>query len=111
MSGKNRKNKMLFASLARIFKKEIIHMLRNPAVFMIAFVFPFFEFLLLGFILDLNAKQISTVVYDLNHTQESRMLLDQFTNTNTFHIISHVYSDQELYKLIVSGKAKIGIKI
>lgn len=104
-------NRLFFATLKSIFKKELIHISRNPVVLTFALVAPIFEILLLGYILDINVKQVDTAVYDMASTQESRQLLKQFTNTNTFRIKYYANSDTELYDLMKKGEIKIGIKI
>jgi ABC-type multidrug transport system permease subunit len=54
---------------------------------------------------------VPTVVLDLNRDAESRQLVKEFTNTRYFKLIREVHSDQELQSTIVSGQAKVGIKI
>src|SRR5262249_53246657 len=44
-------------------------------------------------------------------TQESRQLLQSFTNTDDFTIVEEVYSDAALSQAIVAGRARVGIKI
>ncbi|KAF0250582.1 MAG: hypothetical protein FD167_9 [bacterium] len=103
--------RLLFATFRSIAKKELYHILRDPSVFSLALVFPLIEFFLLGYVLDINVKRVNTVVYDLSNTQESRRLIERFINTDVFHIVEWVNSDGQLRQAIVSGKAKVGIKI
>lgn len=104
-------NSLLFKHLWAVLKKEILHLLRNPAVITISFLFPIIEALFLGYLLDINVRQINTVIYDVADTQASRQVVEAFVNTNDFKIIKRVSSDKELYQSIVSGKAKAAIKI
>src|SRR5690349_10765269 len=64
-----------------------------------------------GFGADTNIRQINTVVFDAASTQQSRELLDRFRNSDTFRIIRYVQNDRDLNDAIVSGKARVGVKI
>jgi ABC transporter DrrB family efflux protein len=101
---------MMFRGLWAILKKEIIHIKRDPATRFI-FAIPLVELLLFGYAIDTDVKHVPTVAFDLNHSAESRQLLKEFENTRYFKIVREVNSDQELHAAIVSGQAKVGIKI
>src|SRR5690349_1969216 len=64
-----------------------------------------------GFGADTNIRQINTVVFDAASTQQSRELLDRFRNSDTFRIIRYVQNDRDLNDAIISGKARVGVKI
>lgn len=100
----------MFRGLWAIFKKEIIHIKRDPATRFI-FAIPIVELLLFGYAIDTDVKHVPTVVFDLNRGAESRQLLKEFENTRYFKIVKEVDSDRELHATIVSGQAKVGIKI
>ena len=100
----------MFRGLWAILKKEIIHIKCDPATRFI-FAIPLVELLLFGYAIDTDVKHVPTVVFDLNRGAESRQLLKEFENTRYFKIIKEVDSDRELNDAIVSGQAKIGIKI
>jgi ABC-2 type transport system permease protein len=104
-------NRLFWTSLTAIFKKEIIHIRRNPATLTFALLFPILELLLLGFILDVNVKQIKTVVYDLSNTQDSKKLIEQFVSTYDFNIVEVVNNDEAFYQSVKDGRAKVGLKI
>src|SRR5438067_6535465 len=66
---------------------------------------------LLGYGIDTNIRQINTVVFNADGRRESRELLDRLKNSDTFHINRYVQSDRDLNDMIVSGRARVGIKI
>jgi ABC-2 type transport system permease protein len=104
----------LAASLQRtasVGRKEMLHVLRDPATLFFALFIPIIELLMLGYAIDTNVRHVATVVYDQAQTQESRQLLDGFTNSEDFKIVGRVYSDPELKEAIVAGRARVGIKI
>jgi len=112
MYSKNHKNRSFhLASIRAIFKKEILYLMRNPPVVTFAILFPMLELFIFGYCLDINVRQVNTVIYDLAKTQDSSRLIDKYVSTNDFRIIKMVTSDDELYDMLVSGKAKVGIKI
>jgi ABC-type multidrug transport system permease subunit len=101
---------MMFRGLWAILGKEIIHIKRDPATRFVLAI-PVIELLVFGYAIDTDVKHVPTVVLDLNRDAESRQLVKEFTNTRYFKLIREVHSDQELQSTIVSGQAKVGIKI
>ena len=93
-----------------IFRKEIMQMLRDRGTLMFAFAVPVFELILFG-VIDMNPKDIPTVIFDQSRTQESRRLLDQFTNTSYLKIGREARSHAQLERDIVAGRAQVGIEI
>ena len=100
----------MFRGLWAILTKEIIHIRRDPATRFVLAI-PLVELLLFGYAIDTNVKNVSTVVFDLDRDAESRELIKEFENTRYFRVVGEVHSDEELRNAIVSGRAKVGIKI
>jgi drug efflux transport system permease protein/drug efflux transport system ATP-binding protein len=100
----------MFRGLWAILTKEIIHIRRDPATRFVLAI-PLIELLLFGYAIDTDVKNVPTVVFDLNRDAESRELVKEFENTRYFRIVGDVHSDEELRTAIVSGRAKVGIKI
>jgi len=100
----------MFRGLWPVMRKEILHIRRDPATRFI-FTIPLLELLLFGYAIEMDVKNISTVVFDLDQQKESRELIKEFESTRYFRVTGRVYSDQELERAIVSGRAKVGIKI
>jgi ABC-2 type transport system permease protein len=95
-----------------VARKEFLHIFRDPATLFFALFIPVLELFMLGYAIDTNVRQVSTVVLDEAKTQESRELLQQLESSDTFRILDYpVYNDLELTRAIVAGKARIGIKI
>lgn len=100
----------MFRGLWAILKKEIIHIKRDPATRFVLAI-PLIELLIFGYAIDTDVKYVNTVVFDLNRDAASRQLVKEFENTRSFKIVGEVHSDRELQSAIVSGRAKVGIKI
>src|SRR3989338_10838109 len=100
----------MFRGLWAVMRKEILQIRRDPAARFI-FTVPLLELLLFGYAIEMDVKNISTVVFDLCQQKESRELIKKFENTRYFRVTERVFSDRELERAIVSGRAKAGIKI
>jgi ABC-2 type transport system permease protein len=93
-----------------MFRKELTQMLRDRGTLFFAIAVPVFELILFG-VIDMNAKNIPTVIFDLSHSQESRRLIEQFGNTSYLRVMKIVNSRAELQHQIVAGHAQVAIEI
>ena len=100
-----------FRGFGAVFYKETLHVRRDFATLFFSLIIPLLQMFLLGFGIDTNVRQVNTVVYNADGRRESRELLDRLRNSDTFHVIRYVNTDQELNDAIVSGKCRVGIKI
>jgi ABC transporter DrrB family efflux protein len=101
----------MFRGFLSIAYKEALQIRRDPFTLFITLVLPMFQLLLFGYAIDTTVKDIKTAVYNLDNRRESRELIDSFVNTEFFKITRRAFSDEELNRLITSGKVKVGIKI
>ena len=93
-----------------VFRKELTQMLRDRTTLMFALAVPVFELILFGLI-DMNAKNIPTIVFDQSRTQESRRLVEQFEATNLMRVTRRVLSRHAMQQAIIAGDAQVGIEI
>jgi ABC-2 type transport system permease protein len=93
-----------------VFRKELTQMMRDRATVMFALLVPVFELILFG-VIDMNAKNIPTVVFDQSRTQESRRLVEQFGATGYLRVLGHAQSRADLQQSIVAGRAKVAVEI
>jgi len=100
-----------FRGFGAVFYKEVLHVQRDFATLFFSLIIPILQMVLLGFGIDTNIRQINTVVYNADNRRQSREFLDRLKNSDTFHIIRYVESDKALNDAIVSGDARVGIKI
>ena len=100
-----------FSSFTSVLVKEFLHIKRDPFTLIITIIIPVFQLMVFGYAIDMDVKDIPTVVYDCDRTQESREFLQSMANTRYFHIKEYVLSDHELHQAIVSGRARVGIKV
>jgi drug efflux transport system permease protein len=100
-----------FTGLIPVLRKEAIHIRRDPMALFFTILIPTVELFLIGYAINTNVRDIPTAVYDAARTQESRRLIDRFVNSDDFEIVRYVASDEELNREIVSGRARVGVKI
>jgi len=101
----------MFRGFRAIIYKEFIHMRRDPITIFVALVIPVIQLIIFGYAVDMDVKNIATVICDQDRTVESRALPSRFENTGYFRIIYEVENPDVLYDKLRSGEAKIGIII
>lgn len=101
----------LFRGFTAILYKEFIVVLRDPLTLFFLFFPPVIEMIAFGYALDNDVKNMATYVFDEDRTMESRALIDQFVNTQTFRVVGEVQSLDALTEAIRRGKAYVGIQI
>src|SRR5438552_5524196 len=94
-----------------VARKEVLHLLRDPATLFFALFIPVLELFMLGYAIDMNVRNVRTVILDQARTQESRALLRAFETSEDFEVVRSVATDDALYEAIVKGDAHVGIKI
>lgn len=101
----------LFRGFGAILYKEFIVVLRDPFTLFFMFFPPLIEMIAFGYALDNDVKHMAMVVLDEDRTVESRKLVDNFENTQTFRFVGEVHSVEELSQAIRTGKAYVGLQI
>jgi ABC-2 type transport system permease protein len=94
-----------------IARKELLHILRDPATLFFALFIPVLQLFMLGYAIDTNVRNVRTVVLDQANTLDSRALIQRFENSTSFKVVASVRTDEELTHAIVTGQARVGIKI
>src|SRR6476660_10567123 len=100
-----------FRGFGAILYKEFLVVLRDPLTLFFMFFPPVVEMIAFGYALDTDVKHMATLVLNEDRTTESRQLIDQFVNSQTFRVVGEVHSVAELSAAIRQGKAYVGIQI
>ena len=100
-----------FRGFTAILYKEFLVVLRDPFTLFFMMFPPLVEMIAFGYALDTDVKNMATIVFDEDRTEESRALVKQFENTGTFKVVGDAQSVTELAELIRRGKAYVGIQI
>jgi len=94
-----------------LINKEILHMLRDPRTLVFLFIMPILQLVLLGYATNTDVKNIPTVVFYQDNSQQSRSLLDAFRSTGYFSLNYAAYNLTDVNNLIEGGKVKVAIVI
>src|SRR3954452_13615282 len=100
-----------FRGLSAILFKEFIIVWRDPMTLFFMLFPPLIEMIAFGYALDTDVRHMATVVLNEDRTVESRQFIDRFVNTETFRVVSEVYSVDQMASQIRSGRAYAGIQI
>lgn len=99
------------AGFVAVFLKELSHIRRERSTLFFAFVVPVLQTFIFGIAIDTQIEDIPTVVYDLDGRTSARELADTFENSRTFHIVGRVHREDAFHQALISGEAKVGLKI
>lgn len=103
--------KRIFRGFGAVLYKEFIVMFRDPATLFFMFFPPLIQIVAFGFALDMDVKHMPMLVLNEDRTQESRRLIEQFANTETFLVKGEASSIDELAADLREGKAYVGLHI
>jgi ABC-2 type transport system permease protein len=101
----------MFERIKHMLIKEFIQILRDPKLKIVIFVIPTLQVLAFGYAVNLDVKNISTAVYDLDHTQASRELIARFMESGYFEIKEYVNNESRGRDLIDQGKAQVMLRL
>jgi ABC-2 type transport system permease protein len=94
-----------------IFRKELIHIRRDPISLLQIILLPVVLMLLYGFALTFDIKNVTLAVYDQERSQLSGDLVQRFRGTEYFKLVRFARSYEELQDLITSRKVQVGLII
>ena len=89
--------------------KEFRQVLRDPRMKVTIFVAPIIQILIFGYAATTDVKNISTAIYDLDNTPQSRDVARAFTNSEYFNANHYINSDEQLKTLINNSTVNAAI--
>ncbi|MBW1990723.1 MAG: ABC transporter permease [Deltaproteobacteria bacterium] len=94
-----------------VFRKELIHIKRDPASLAQAILLPVMLLLLYGYALTFDIKQVPTAVLDREGSQLSRDFLQKFAASRYFKVTRQVSSYTQIATLIDSRQVWLALVI
>jgi ABC-2 type transport system permease protein len=94
-----------------MFEKEFRHILRDSRSLIMALFLPLFQMLLFGYALNLDVDRIPTLVFDNDHSADSRALIERFHASRFFEIEGFTNGYGQIEKEIDKSKILLGIVI
>jgi ABC-2 type transport system permease protein len=101
----------MLARLKQMLIKEFIQVFRDKRTRFVLFGPPIIQMLVFGYAATFEIHHVSTVVLDLDHSQESRDLISRFTSSPYFDVQRQLTDYRQLGDLIDQGKATVGLEI
>ena len=102
---------MNFRRTKAVTRKEFIHVMRDSRSLAMALAVPFLLLLLFGYALSLDVDNIPTIIYDQDHTPQSRDLINLFAGNRYFQVLGYVDRYEDIESKINSGDCLIGVVI
>ena len=102
---------MNFRRLRAIARKEVLHIVRDPRSLASALLTPLIMLLIFGYALSLVVDRIPTIVYDLDHTPQSRELVREFRGSRYFQIVEETQSYGPVEKAMDARRALLAVVI
>lgn len=99
------------AHLLPIIRKEFIHIIRDPRTLAVMFLMPLLQLILLGYAATSDVRNVPLAVYDQSRTPQSRRLVEAFVASGQFAVTQVATSEQDLARLVDSGRAQAGLII
>lgn len=94
-----------------IFKKEFLHVVRDPRTLIVTLVMPVLLLLLFGYALTFDIKNISLGVHDTDKTVLSRGLVERFRASGKFEFLGSIESMDAINGRLKDGTIKMAIII
>jgi ABC-2 type transport system permease protein len=101
----------MFTRIYHILIKEFIQLWRDKWGRFRLIVPPVVQLLLFGYAATFEVYHVSTVVLDLDHSQESRELVARFTSSNRLNIVRRAQSQNEVDAMIDRSDATVALII
>jgi len=102
---------MWSSRLRSLIRKEFIQILRDPRTLVLVLVIPIMQLILLGYAATTDVREVPLAVFDQDRSPQARQLLDAYKAADYFKVDFDVNSQEELYSLIDSGEARVGLII
>ena len=92
--------KMLWA----IFKKELIHIIKDPSTLFIILIWPVIMLLFFGYAITLEMRSVNLLINDRSHSRYSRDLISHISAGKFFNIKTADVSEADINTLFKQGK-------
>jgi ABC-2 type transport system permease protein len=92
-----------------VFRKELIHIRRDPRSLILIILLPIILLALYGYALTFDIKHVATVVYDQERSQVSHDFIKNFEGTSYFDVKGYVNSYEEIDRLFNSRQVELAL--
>jgi ABC-2 type transport system permease protein len=92
-----------------IFRKELIHIRRDPRSLILIILLPIIMLLIYGYALTFDVKHVATIIYDQEQSQITRDFIKKFQGTEYFEVMGFVSGYQEIDRLLTRREAQLAL--
>ncbi|MCX8126399.1 MAG: ABC transporter permease [Dehalococcoidia bacterium] len=97
--------------IGSVILKEFIQLVRDRRTLVILMLVPVMQLFIFGYALSTDVKHIPMAIWDTSRTQQSRDLIQSFSQTEFFNVKHYASSYDEVNRLIESGSVKVALII
>jgi len=101
----------MFERIKRLVIKELAQIFRDRRMIALLFVVPVIQLFVFGYAATFDVNSISTAIYDLDRSYESREFVKRLESSGYFHIKYLPSSPREIEELVDRGKVLCAIQI
>lgn len=101
----------MFWRIFHMLVKEFLQLKRDKSARFRLLVPPIVQMLLFGYAATFEVFNVSTVLLDMDHTQESRALSDAFIHSSRFRIVLPAATQHDVHEAVERSDAQVGIVI
>lgn len=102
---------MTLLRLKAMLVKEFIQVFRDPRMRIVLFVIPMLQTLIFSYAVDMDVRNIPTVILDRDNSSESRDLAAMMVSSGHFRIRAKIDGGRELQRLLDRGDARVALVI
>lgn len=97
--------------LILFLKKEFLQFIRDPKMFVVVLIAPVIQLIFLGYAANRDLKNISTAVFDMDKTNESRKFIERFEKSGYFSVKYYAEDYKNISVLLDKGEVLLCIVI
>jgi len=94
-----------------VFRKEVIHIRRDPFSLLQIILMPIIMLLLYGYALTFDIKNVTIAVYDQERSQLSEEFINQYRGSQYFNLKFFTDSYAKLKDLVTRGQVEVGLML
>jgi ABC-2 type transport system permease protein len=96
-------------TILHIIRKEFIQIRRDRRMFVMSFLSPVIQLVILGYAANLDVKNIPLLVCDQDHSVTSREFVQRFTSSGQFRLAGYVESPGDVDRPLNRGAASLAL--
>jgi ABC-2 type transport system permease protein len=97
--------------ISAIARKEWLHITRDPLTIFLLAIGPVLMLILISYAMATDVKDVPTVIYDQDQTQQSKALVSQLNASKTLNVIGYVDSTQAYERKLERRQARVVVII